>query len=267
MGATAAGRERRACASSRTTKSQVSRGTATPHQVTSRSMRLRPARRRPAHRPHSSRARMIVRIQPVPTNAKTSSRVFMRGLLRAKTSKKILTSNMIVNTNFAIMQADAHTQPQALPGCPRARRHRRQLDPAHPARPVPRRPSEIPGLPGIARRGEPEHAFGSTEKAGGERDRRAALLRAAPAPSGVRVDGQGARARPGDEGAARVGQQTEGLMQCGSIRPQIVPADDLAPARIVAPHDRVEVLAGDSRRLYTELAEAVRHRAKLQGPA
>src|SRR6267143_1626143 len=256
-----------ACASPSTTKSQTSRGTATPNQVRSRSRRSSPARRRPAHRPQSSRARMTVRTQPVPTSAKTSRRVFMGGLLRAKTSNTILITVIIVNTDFATIQADAHSQPQILSGRPRARRHRRQLDPPHPARPVPRRPSEIPGLPGIARRGEPQHAFNSAEEAGEEGDRRAALLRTASTPSGVRVDGQGARARPADEGAARVGQQTEGLMQRGSIRSQLVPADDLAPARVVAPHDRVEALARGSRRLYTELAEAVPDGGKLQGPA
>src|SRR5207247_4284319 len=104
------------------------------------------------------------------------------------------------------------------------------------------------------------------EEAGREGDRRAALLRAAPAPSGVRVDGQGARAQPGDEGAARVGQQTEGLMQRGSIRSQVVPADDLAPARVVAPHDVVERVTGDTGRLDPQLAEAVPYRGNLQGP-
>src|SRR5581483_11736214 len=49
-----------------------------------------------------------------------------------------------------------------------------------------------------------------------------------------------------------------------SVGPQVILADDLAPALVVAPHDGVELVAREPRGLDPELAEALADRGQLQ---
>src|SRR5262252_6162342 len=60
---------------------------------------------------------------------------------------------------------------------------------------------------------------------------------------------------------------SQGRLGGGSVRAQLVRPDYLAPARVVAPHDRVELVAGDARGLEADFAEAARHRGQREHPA
>src|SRR5438067_8314908 len=94
--------------------------------------------------------------------------------------------------------------------CPVARtigHHRRALDDPDPARPAARRIAQIPGFRAVAGWHQPEYAVRAAEAARGGRDRRAPFLRAAPAARRICSDAEGPGARPGVEGAARLGTQ------------------------------------------------------------
>src|SRR5438552_11208773 len=130
------------------------------------------------------------------------------------------------------------------------------MDDPDPARSGRRRAAEIPGFPAIARRHQPEYAVRPAEAPRRIRRRRAALLRAAPAARRISADRERSRARPGAEGAARLGTRPHAfpalrifrhlarrLLQCSNVV--------IAPARLDAGKPRFYRRSeAVSRRLY-----------------
>src|SRR6516162_5914445 len=93
----------------------------------------------------------------------------------------------------------------ALPDCPYLGHRRRALDDPDPARPRHRRGAQVSRFRTLAGRHQPQHLVGPIKAAGGSRDCRAALLRAAPAARRIPIDGEGQRAAPSIEDLVRLG--------------------------------------------------------------